>query len=53
MVVTLGYAAWWGLSGWVFGTGVDALFGTEVALICALGNVIVGLLFFAAACVSS
>jgi hypothetical protein len=44
MLFTLAYAAWWALSGWLFGLGVNGLFGVEVALICAMGNVIIGLL---------
>lgn len=43
--LTLGYVAWWALGGWVFGVGLHALFQVEVATICALGNVIAGLLF--------
>ena len=45
MLITLAYTAWWALGGWVFGVGVKALFGVDVALVCALGNVIAGLLF--------
>jgi hypothetical protein len=30
---------------WAFGAGVRALFGVDVVLVCALSNVIIGLLF--------
>jgi hypothetical protein len=45
IVFTLAYAAWWALGGWMLGVGVKALFGMDMVLVCALGNVIVGLLF--------
>jgi hypothetical protein len=45
MLLTLAYAAWWALGGWAFGAGVRALFGVDVVLVCALSNVIIGLLF--------
>jgi hypothetical protein len=44
MLWTLGYAVWWALGGWVLGLGIDALFGTQTAVILALINVIAGLL---------
>lgn len=30
--------------GWVFGIGINAVFGLDAAMICALSNVIAGLL---------
>jgi hypothetical protein len=44
ILITLGYVAWWALGGWMFGVGINALFRVEVATVCALGNVIAGLL---------
>ena len=35
----------WEAGRWAFGAGVQALFGVDVVLVYALGNVIIGLLF--------
>ena len=43
MAITLAYVAWWALGGWMFGIGVNAVLGVEVATFCTLGNVIAGL----------
>jgi hypothetical protein len=43
-LITLAYAGWWALGGWLFGIGVNAVFNFNAATVCALGNVIVGLL---------
>ena len=44
ILLTLAYAGWWALGGWLFGVGIHALFGLDAAIICALSNVIAGLL---------
>ena len=43
ILITLAYALWWAMGGWILGIGVNAIFALDATTITALGNVIVGL----------